>query len=138
MTEPSDITVFNKRRNTNMRCKFNTLLTLVAAALLVTACGGKGSSPTSPSSGSGPSAVVDVNSLTASSRTWNTGYRTTVDFNLIERGGVAIVIDSLKLELTDSTGVGTCSYEPSAIFGSNRLAARENRYGHFNCDSNLR
>src|SRR5262245_43994956 len=120
-----------------MNRKFSTLFTLVASGLLVTACGSNdGSSPTTPTSSA--SATVEINGLTASSGTWGNGYRTSLHFNLIERGGVAIVVDSLNVEVSDGTTTGTCTWnssEVSSIFASNRIGARQNRYGDVACDS---
>ena len=120
-----------------MNRKFNLLFTLVASGLLMTACGGKdGSSPTTPTSSL--TATVEINGLKASSGAWGDGYRTSLHFNLIERNGVAIVVDSLNVEVSNGTTTGTCTWnssEVSSIFASNRIGARQNRDGDVACDS---
>jgi hypothetical protein len=94
---------------------------------LSAACGSKSNDVTGP----GNTAVVDVNGITAGAENLPAFTRYTVDFNLIERGGVAIVVDTFRL---DFGAAGFCTYAPSDVIGSNRIVARANRYAHLTCN----
>lgn len=101
-------------------------LWVVMALVLLVACGSK-----SPSAPSTPTARVELNGFAVAGRTWNNGHRYTLDFNLIERGGVGIVVDSLTADAS-ANGVllGSFSWDVTAAFVSNRILPNANRYAN--------
>ncbi len=100
-------------------------LILLPSLFFVISCGGS-STPTTPSK---PSAVVEINSPTATGATWNNGHQYTIRFNLIERGGVPIVIDRLGGEVyAGNQLLQSFTWNVSGVFGSNRMSASSNRY----------
>jgi hypothetical protein len=85
-----------------------------------------------PAAASRPSAVVELDTATLEGRSWTNGFEYEAEFVVVERAGVAIVVDRVRLEL----GAGTCFWVGSgvtAVLPLNQIAASASSPARLNC-----